>query len=284
MRPLHAALTCALIALTAVPAAADDTEGLSPLHQRIAADLAAGQALRVHVYVALCDNDAQGIVPVKNASICDGDTPERNLYWRTGGGIASYARAQRYRELEYTVLPDGPIAIRARYAKELAAGGALRARGITRVPVELTALAYRGARIDRAMFDFVAAVHGTGPPNAGDPPHVIGYIGHDYFLDAYDPLELARARSGQSRVQQAVFALSCLGQRYIRPVIERPNAHVLVLNRGLTYPGAWTVGGLLTGLARGDSHAGIHRLAARAFADGMKKPYSTMLRAFASGP
>ncbi|HMI90680.1 MAG TPA: hypothetical protein VK509_04920, partial [Polyangiales bacterium] len=130
---------------------------------------------------------------------------------------------------------------------------------------------------------FVRAVH-EAPGNASDAPHVVGYIGHDYFLDAYDPFELERARAGNSRVAQAVFALSCLGQRYIRPVIERPNAHILVLNRGLTYPGAWTVGGLLAGLARGDSHVAIHRLAAQAFADGMKKPYGTMLRAFAAGP
>jgi hypothetical protein len=279
-----AVLTCTLISATAVPASAIEPAGeLAALHQRIVDDVSAGGALRVHVYVALCDNDSQGIVPVKNRSICDGEAPEQNIYWRSSGGIASYLSKQRYRQLEYTLLPDGPIAIRARYAKELPAGAALRARGVARVPVELTALAYRGAQIGPAMFDFVRAVH-EAPAVASDAPHMVGYIGHDYFLDDYDPLELKRARAGSSRVEQAVFALSCLGQRYIRPAIERPNAHILVLNRGLTYPGAWTVGGLIAGLARGDSHAAIHRLAARAFADGMKKPYSTMLRAFAPGP
>jgi hypothetical protein len=279
-----AALICALLAATAVPAAAiEPGYQLAALHARIADDLAAGGALRVRIHVALCDNDSQGIVPVKNRTICNGEAPEHNIYWRTSGGIASYLRAQRYRELEYTILPDGPIAIRARYAKQLPAGAALRSRGIARVPVEITALAYRGAQIGSAMFDFVRAVH-EAPGGASDAPHVVGYIGHDYLLDAYDRLALERARAGNSRVPQAVFALSCLGQRYIRPAIERPNAHILVLNRGLTYPGAWTVGGLLDGLAHGDSHGAIHRRAAQAFADGMNKPYGTMLRAFAAGP
>ena len=191
-------------------------------------------------------------------------------------------RAERYRTLEYTNLASGPIAIRARFARELVAGPSLRALGIARVPVEITALAYRGASIAAATFDFVRAVH-VGPATGEDAPHVVGYIGHDYLLDAYDPRELARARTGDSRLEQAVFALSCFGNRYLRPEITRPNARILVLNRGLTYPGAWTVGGLLTGLARGDSLPAIHRLAAQYFAQGQKKPYGAILKAFASG-
>jgi hypothetical protein len=272
-----------LLAVSPTALAADRaTDDLGALHDRIATDLRAGAALRVQIYVALCDNDSQGIVPVKNRRICDGEAPEQNLYWRTGGGIASYLQAQRYRTLEYSELSAGPIAIRARFAKELPAGASLRAQGIARVPVEVTALAYRGAHIASAMFDFVRAVHAE-PATGRDAPHVVGYIGHDYFLDGYDPRELARAREGSSQLQQGVFALSCLGNRYIRPEITRPNAHILVLNRGLTYPGAWTVGGLLSGLARGDSLPAIHRLAAQRFADGQKKPYGAILRSFASG-
>ena len=264
------------------PTAAEPGE-LGALHERIARDLRAGGALRVLVHVALCDNDSQGIVPVKNRSICAGDSPEQNLYWRTRGGIASYLRAQRYRELEYTRLPSGPIAIRARFAKLLPAGPALRALGVAHVPVELTALAYRGAQIGAATFDFVRAVH-HAPARSEDAPHVVGYIGHDYLLDPHDAGALQRARAGSSRIEQGVFALSCFGHQQLRPVLARPGAHLLVLNRNLTYPGAWTIGGLLAGLAQGGSHATVHRLAAQHFAEGRNKPLGTMLRAFAPGP
>ena len=256
---------------------------LTPLYARIAEDLRAGGALRVTVYVALCDNEAQGIVPVKNRKLCDGDAPEQNLYWRTRGGLASYLRAERYRELEYTRDDRDRIAVRARYAKTLPAGAALRARGITSVPVELTALAYRGAQIAAAMFDFVRAVQ-HGPVDARSAPHVVGYIGHNYLLDPHDGSELQRARATRSRLELGVFALSCFGEQLLRPVITRPGAHVLVLNRNLTYPGAWTIGGLLTGLAQGGSHAAIHRLAAQRFAEGQNKPLGAILRAFTAGP
>ena len=275
-------------AMATAPAHAAEPSGaaggeLTALHERIARDLRAGAALRVVVYVALCDNDAQGIVPVKNRAICDGEAPEQNLYWRTRGGIASYLRAQLYRELEYTQLASGPIAIRARFSKVLPAKRTLRAHGIAQVPVELTALAYRGAQIGPAMFDFVRAVQ-HAPAHGEDAPHVVGYIGHDYLLDPHDADALRRARSGDSTVEQGVFALSCFGEQLLRPVLTRPGAHILVLNRNLTYPGAWTIGGLLAGLAQSGSHATIHRLAAQHFAEGQNKPLGAILRAFSAGP
>lgn len=284
MRLFSLALTCVLLGLAPAASvhAVEPGGELARLYERIASDLRGGGALRVTVYVALCDNDSQGIVPVKNRSICDGEQPEKNIYWRIDGGIAGVLRGQRYRELEYSRLDTGPIAIRARYGKTFAAGAALRARGVARVPVEITALAYRGAHIGDAMFDFVRAVH-RPPSDSASAPHVLGYIGHNYFLDPYDARELARAKAGKSTLEQAVFALSCLGDDSIRPEITRPNAHLLVLNRGLTYPGAWTLGGLLEGLALGEDPAGIHRLATHRFAEGRKKPPGSMRRVFAFG-
>ena len=58
---------------------------------------------------------------------------------------------------------------------------------------------------------------------------------------------------------------------------------VLVLNRGLTYPGAWTVGGLVAGLAAGGSGRDIHRLAAHAFADARGKSRGAIRRALSYG-
>jgi hypothetical protein len=43
----------------------------------------------IHVFVALCDNKYQGIVPVP-ASIGNGQDPKSNLYWGCSNGIKSY--------------------------------------------------------------------------------------------------------------------------------------------------------------------------------------------------
>ena len=46
-------------------------------------------AKRIHVFVALCDNESQGIVPV-GEKIGNGDDPEANLYWGCSDGLKSY--------------------------------------------------------------------------------------------------------------------------------------------------------------------------------------------------
>ena len=51
---------------------------------------AQGPASRtVHVFVALADNQSQGIVPVP-AKIGNGEDPENNLYWGSAYGIKTF--------------------------------------------------------------------------------------------------------------------------------------------------------------------------------------------------
>src|SRR5215510_12584294 len=43
----------------------------------------------IHVYVALCDNKYQGIVPVP-AKIGNGQDPDNNLYWGCAFGVRTF--------------------------------------------------------------------------------------------------------------------------------------------------------------------------------------------------
>src|SRR5688572_31348119 len=43
----------------------------------------------IHIFVALCDNKYQGIVPVP-AGIGNGQDPKNNLYWGAGYGLKSF--------------------------------------------------------------------------------------------------------------------------------------------------------------------------------------------------
>lgn len=277
-----AALGCAASA----SAAGDVETPLSALYERAAADLKATGTLRMRVYVALCDNDSQGIAPVKNRAICDGERPERNLYWATSGGLRAYLEGAGFRRTRYERSDAGPVIIRAAWTKRMWPGGRLRALGVKRrFDVEIEALAYRGRHIEQAMRDYLAEVHGAAASPA--PAHVVGYIGHNYLLDLPDAgrrLQPVGGLRADSRLPRAVFALSCFGAQLIGPAIARPDAPVLVLNRSLTYPGAWTIGGLLEGLGAGLSARGIHRRASRHFARGKKKPPGSMMRVFAYGP
>lgn len=257
------ALVLALL-VTSVARADDD---LDALYARIAADAQRGLPLRVRVFVALCDNASQGIVPVKNPAICDGDDPDRNIYWGTRGGLSGYMRAAKFRLQSREIPSDGPIAVRAVWHKRVAG-----------TEVEVEGVAYRGREIRTAMLDFVRAAH-----HAGDAPHVVAYVGHNYFLDTSEVREFWDATRASDDLPQGVLALSCLGERDIRPYITRDHAAVLLLNKNLTYPGAWSIGGLIEGLVRRLPPVGLRDSAARAFGAGMNKPFAVMRGVFAYG-
>src|SRR5687768_16999263 len=48
----------------------------------------------IHVFVALCDNVNQGIVPV-SASLGNGDNPATNLYWGAAFGVKTFFNKNR---------------------------------------------------------------------------------------------------------------------------------------------------------------------------------------------
>jgi hypothetical protein len=288
----------AIVSLACLVTAHDVSAGgegsIDDLYGRIAADLGQGRPLVTTVHVALCDNDSQGIVPVKNPKICDGEKPGSNLYWSTSGGLKAVLAKEGWSRVLTEERPDDDLAVRAAWRKRFKPGGRLRQLGVLEpFDVVVVGLAYRGARIREAMMDTLRAVghddvhtlvleDGTQVRHGG-ASHLVGYIGHNYFLDVVDTTELLDAAQGDSTLEKGVFALSCLGDVTIRPAIQRPNTHVLVLNKGLTYPGAWTVHGIVRAVAAGKDGAGIHRSAAKAFASGKGKPLGAILKAFAYG-
>jgi len=52
-----------------------------------------GQTKTIHVYVALCDNIHQGIVPVPER-IGNGQDPKNNLYWGAGYGVKTFFKVK----------------------------------------------------------------------------------------------------------------------------------------------------------------------------------------------
>jgi hypothetical protein len=266
---------------------------IGQLYDRLAADLVRGRPMVVTIHVALCDNDAQGIVPVKNRRICQGDDPDRNLYWATAGGLSATLQAARWQRVSLATFAEGDLAVKAIWRKRFAPGGLLRARGVTAAfPAYIVGLGYRGTRIREAMTDYLQAVNRDGDRvemvdgmrlRAGGASHLVGYIGHDYFYDVDDPWPLWRLRDGDSVLHKGTFALSCTGHRLIRPAIRRANAHILILNRTLGFPGAWTAEAIVTAVADGKTPRDIYRAAAKAFASGQRVPLGTSLGSFAYG-
>ncbi|MBN2719039.1 MAG: hypothetical protein JXX14_24540 [Deltaproteobacteria bacterium] len=288
----------------AVALAAESAPDTHALLSRIAADTAVGKPLVATVYVALCDNDSQGIIPVKNPSICNGDDPERNIYW-TGNGIAGYLKSHGWKRVKsnsngHGINGDSIIIRQDVWQKRVFAGQGLRQNGAPRsFNAYVVAKAYRGSRIHDAMKHYFEAIHFDSAENielpdgkdiaAAGQSHIVGYIGHDYLMDAPSGtaafMDLTSARHHRTSVlSKGTFALACISNEYVRPFVSYSNVYILAMNNFLTYPSAWTVGGIIDGIAAGGSGKTIYRSAATQFSRGQKCGMKWALKAFSFGP
>lgn len=271
---------------------------LNAFYERLAGDLRAGKPMVVTVYVALCDNDSQGIIPVRNRSICDGDHPMQNMYWAGKNALAGMAKKQRWKKVSRVEDPDGTLMVEQIWEKWAHPGPGLRAAGVDEpFKIYVIGRAYRGNKIHNAFVDYLRAVHNDDALSMdldgttisyGGAGHVVGYVGHDYMMDV-EPgsaalREIVDATRGDSSSAKGVFALACAGDSWIRPFISRENVYVMALNVYLAFPNAWTIDGILDGIAdRGDG-ADIHRSAAKGFAKGQECGVTWARKALNHGP
>ncbi|MBN2531073.1 MAG: hypothetical protein JXR76_32105 [Deltaproteobacteria bacterium] len=269
------------------------------LLQRIQDDVTHGKPLVVTVYVALCDNDSQGIIPVKNRAICNGDDPLKNIYWK-GNGIAGYLKAHQWHKVQSRQDVSNTVVIEEVWSKTQFASTALQKMGFPRqFSVSIIAKAYRGNRIGDAMKDYLDAVNNDSPQTialsdgrllqGGGQSHLVGYIGHNYMMDVSEGTStwwmLKHTWSkGTSTTPKGTFALACESNAYIRPFVSRQNIYILMMNKFLTYPSAWTVGGIIDGLATGGDGNSIFKHGVRQFAKGQQCGLCWAKKAFSFGP
>jgi hypothetical protein len=90
----------------------------------------------VHVFVALADNQHQGIVPVP-AALGNGRDPQRNLYWGAAFGLKTFFKASKEWELVSCTRPVNAAILERCIFKN------------RQQDVLLVADAYEGSQIDR---------------------------------------------------------------------------------------------------------------------------------------
>jgi hypothetical protein len=287
---MRASLLILAALLFSAPAGA---KSIDDLYARIVSDANAGLPVVVTVHVALCDAFSQNLL-VKSEKICNGDRPESNLYWATSGGLRKVMEKSPFKSVLYEKQDEGVLAARGVWHRRFPASKGLEAKGLTSgVAVYVVGLAYRGSRIEDAMRDYLRAVgHDVGDSldlpggetiGIGGQAHVVGYIGHNHLMNVNDQDSVLSEADGEGKLHRGVFALSCLSDSYLRETVDRPSTHIMVMNRDYTYPGAWTVLGIVQALMKGKDHKGIHLMASKFFADGKGKPLGAILKAFASG-
>ncbi|MBU0764891.1 MAG: hypothetical protein KJ607_08660 [Bacteroidetes bacterium] len=211
----------------------------------------------IHVFVALCDNESQGIVPVPEA-IGNGDDPDNNLYWGAGYGVRTFFK----RSASWKLLKS---------EKDLS--DTLLERCIFRHTTDsviLVADAYRGMYIRQTVVDFLNAASGKHAEaivvnglkiNAGGESQLLAYVGHDGLMD----FSLDSYPASADKKKRKVIILACMSKSFFREAIRKAGATPLVWTTGLMAPEAYTLEAAIEGWVKNETNAQIREHAAQAY-------------------
>jgi hypothetical protein len=233
----------------------------------------------VHVFVALADNQNQGIVPVP-AILGNGLDPGRNLYWGSAYGVKTFfGRAAEWKLLVSGQRPKSEILERCvfKYRTE---------------NVYLVADAYRGRDIRQAILDFLDAAAGTSLEKvavqensqavnlyAGGAASLVAYIGHDGLMD----FQLPRLPRQRNDAHRDAIILACVSKFYFANPVRRSGAYPLLWTTGLMAPEAYTLKSALDGWIAGEADEKIRDRAAEAYAKYQKCGFRAAHKLLTSG-
>jgi hypothetical protein len=215
----------------------------------------------IHVFVALCDNASQGIVPVP-ARIGNGDDPKNNLYWGAAFGIRTFFEKNPDWKLITTAsLPREDVLERCIFKHKTK-------------DVYLIADAYKGSSIKRATIDFLMAAAGrneevlnvsagaaTVSLSAGGSANLIAYIGHNGLMDFQ--LRNSPRRKGEGK--RDAIILACLSKSYFAAALWEGGANPLLWTSGLMAPEAYTLKGAIDGWMLNETAQEVRTRAAKAY-------------------
>jgi hypothetical protein len=215
----------------------------------------------VHVFVALADNQSQGIIPVA-AKLGNGEDPVHNLYWGSAYGVKTFfARSKDWVRIVCGEKPKAEILERCVFKHRA-------------TNAYLVADAYRGREIRQAIVDFLASASGDDPETASVPgvsgalqlpigggANLVAYIGHDGLMD-FQLLQLPHKKNKRRR---DAVVLACASKQYFAEPVRASGAYPLLWTTGLMAPEAYTLKSALDGWIAGENNEQIRERAAGAY-------------------
>jgi hypothetical protein len=188
----------------------------------------------IHVFVALCDNKYQGIVPVP-ASIGNGQDPKTNLYWGAGYGVKSFFinKSNEWKLISSQLKPAQNILERLLFKHKAK-------------DIYMLADAYDGQFIKQTTIDFLNASSGkneieieTGNKKIyfGGASDLTAYIGHDGLMD----FSLQQKFESNTDKKRETIILACYSKNYFLSHLKSSGATPLLWTSGLMAPEAYTL-------------------------------------------
>ncbi len=223
------------------------------------APLAAQNPPRViHVFVALADNEHQGIIPVPKR-LGNGEDAANNLYWGADYGVKSFFAHSG--DWKLVVAGSGP-------KLEIVERCIFQHRS---QKVYLVADAYRGDQIRPAIVDFLKAAAGTAPEKIAvklgsqsltlQDADLVAYVGHEGLMD----FQLTEFPRGTGQGKRQAIILACISKSYFAAPLRAAGAEPLLWTTGLMAPEAYTLKAALDGWIANESGAQVRERAAAAY-------------------
>ena len=200
---------------------------------------------QVRLFVALCDNKSQGIIPV-GAKIGNGDDPYANLYWGCSDGFGTFFRRSPRWKVIKNESDLSEVVLRRSTVRH------------TSGDVEIVADAYRGTAMATCIRDFESAA-------ASGKFDLVAFIGHNGLMDTEIPAPTAAAGN-----KTPVIVLCCLSDRYFSARLRRVGCDPLLMTKQLMYPGSFLLDAAIESWRKGGGPADIKAAAAWAYAQNQK--------------
>ena len=206
---------------------------------------AQAEVKQVRVFVALCDNKTQGIMPV-GEKIGNGDDPANNLYWGCSDGFDTYFKRSRQWKTVGSKKDVSNTLMRQVHLKHV--GG----------DIELIATAYRGSQIKQCLIDFEKAA-------ASNDHDLVAFIGHNGLMDFKIPVTPPVKGNDTD-----VIVLACKSDAYFSQRLRELGCRPVLMTRQLMYPGSFLLHDAIESWKGGGSLKDIRAAAGRAYAKNQK--------------
>ena len=230
---------------------------------------------KVHVFVALCDNVNQGIVPVSK-TLGNGQNPKTNLYWGALYGVKThFKRSKDWTHIKNIPSTNPKILERILFKHKSS-------------NTYLLADAYDGKYIKQTTIDFLKASSGDEIQEIqikdkklqfGGASDLVTYVGHDGLMEFGLDTKLA----AKNTKKRDAIILACISKDYFKPYIEKTGANPLVWSTGLMSPEAYTLKWALDGWILNETNQQIRERAAKAYHKYQKCGLKAAMRLLVTG-
>lgn len=212
----------------------------------------------IHVLVALCDNENQGIVPVP-AHLGNGEDPAKNLYWGATYGIKTYfSKSKDWQKLAEIKNPKDNVLERIIFKHKTQ-------------NVYLIADAYRGSKMKETINAFFSGISGEKLENVEvnnktlqtlGSANLVAFIGHNGLMDFKLDKEIVK----KDEDERDAIILACASRQYFGPHLKQTSANPILWTSNLMAPEAYILHDALDGWIKGETSTQIQTRGAAAYA------------------